>query len=69
MILQTYTLQTVEGDIPHIQHKGFRLCVALEAHRTYAGMRLKTDGKERSYPERKNGKLVYALPGGGRVVI
>ena len=59
----TYFSVTSEGAIPHRKYKSYRLCVKLDTDNRI----LTTNGY--AYPPlRRDGKLVFALPGGGEYV-
>jgi len=64
---------TSEGPIPHLRHGDLLCPVKLERVEFGSGWKLKKApqygyGNEKPMPMRRNGRLVYALPGGGEVV-
>jgi len=52
-----YSTETAEGRIKHVQHSlGFWMPVRITSAKDWHG---------NPYPEKQNGKYIYALPGGG----
>ncbi len=60
----SYATPTQEGIIPHKAFKSFRLPVKLDFSQKY----IINDGQSLYAPLRRNGRLVFALPGGGEYV-
>lgn len=68
-MIRTFGTETTEGNIPHRMHPSGEFLCPVKLKLNEDGSWLKVNHDSIPTPERtQEGKLVYALPGGGRWV-